>query len=173
LIAGRTGQEYNQRKNRKGAFWEDRYHATAVQDDAHLIKCINYIDLNMVRAGVVDHPAKWKQSGFNEIQNPRKRYGLINYDFLMKLLNFSDYDLLKAAHNQWVDSAIDQSSGKDPAWTKSIAVGDKLFIEKTKDLLGDKAKGRKKIASETGFELREEQALYGDFDLGNKFYWGV
>jgi putative transposase len=28
LIAGRTGQEYNQRKRRKGAFWEDRYHAT-------------------------------------------------------------------------------------------------------------------------------------------------
>jgi len=41
LIAGRTGQEYNQRKKRKGAFWEDRYHATAVQDDVHLIKCIN------------------------------------------------------------------------------------------------------------------------------------
>jgi hypothetical protein len=25
LIAGRTGQEYNQRKRRHGAFWEDRY----------------------------------------------------------------------------------------------------------------------------------------------------
>jgi putative transposase len=30
LIAGRTGQEYNQRKDRKGAYWEDRYHATAL-----------------------------------------------------------------------------------------------------------------------------------------------
>jgi REP element-mobilizing transposase RayT len=30
LVAGRTGQEYNQRKGRKGAYWEDRYHATAV-----------------------------------------------------------------------------------------------------------------------------------------------
>jgi len=26
LVAGRTGQEYNLRKNRKGAFREDRYH---------------------------------------------------------------------------------------------------------------------------------------------------
>ena len=26
LVAGRTGQECNQRKDRKGAFWEDRYH---------------------------------------------------------------------------------------------------------------------------------------------------
>jgi putative transposase len=29
LIAGRTAQEFNKRKNRQGAFWEDRYHATA------------------------------------------------------------------------------------------------------------------------------------------------
>jgi putative transposase len=34
LIAGRVGQEYNQRKGRRGAFWEDRYHATAVGSEA-------------------------------------------------------------------------------------------------------------------------------------------
>ena len=37
LIAGRTGQEYNQRKKRKGAFWEDRYHATAIETGEHLL----------------------------------------------------------------------------------------------------------------------------------------
>ena len=31
LTAGRTGQRYNSGKSRKGAFWEDRYHATAIQ----------------------------------------------------------------------------------------------------------------------------------------------
>ena len=31
LIAGRTAQAYNGRKDRHGAFWEDRYHATAVE----------------------------------------------------------------------------------------------------------------------------------------------
>ena len=36
LVAGRTGQEYNERKRRKGAFWEDRYHATAVENGRHL-----------------------------------------------------------------------------------------------------------------------------------------
>jgi putative transposase len=30
LIAGRTAREYNQRKNRKGAFWEDRYHQNII-----------------------------------------------------------------------------------------------------------------------------------------------
>ena len=57
LIAGRTGQQYNQRKRRHGAFWEDRYHATAIEADEHLYRCLVYIDLNMVRAGMVTHPA--------------------------------------------------------------------------------------------------------------------
>ena len=59
LAAGRTAQEYNQRKRRNGAYWEDRYHATAVQTDLHLIQCIVYMDLNMVRAVVDKHPYEW------------------------------------------------------------------------------------------------------------------
>ena len=93
LIAGRTGQEYNQRKNRKGAFLEDRYHATAIQSDKLLFQCICYINMNMVRAGVVKPPHEWAHSGYNEIQNPRRRYSLIDHKKLMKLLNFSEYEL--------------------------------------------------------------------------------
>src|SRR4030067_2774869 len=91
LIAGRTGQEYNQRKGRKGAFWEDRYHATAVEVDSHLIQCLVYVDLNMVRAGVVNHPSEWSFCGYNEIQNPRQRYSIIDHEGLMELLDISNH----------------------------------------------------------------------------------
>jgi len=87
LIAGRTGQEYNQRKSRKGAFWEDRYHATAIEGDDHLFRCMVYIDMNMVRTGTVSHPLEWEFCGYNEIQNPRKKYALINYKKLTELLH--------------------------------------------------------------------------------------
>ena len=43
LAAGRTAQQYNRRKLRQGAFWEDRYHATAIQSDAHLNRCITSV----------------------------------------------------------------------------------------------------------------------------------
>jgi putative transposase len=46
LVAGRSGQEYNDRKKRRGAFWQDRYHATAVEDGEHLLRCMVYLDLN-------------------------------------------------------------------------------------------------------------------------------
>jgi putative transposase len=78
-VAGKTGQEYNRRKKRKGAFWQDRYHATAIESGAHLRQCLVYVDLNMVRAGVVNHPAQWKWSGFNEIQSPKRRYRIIDH----------------------------------------------------------------------------------------------
>jgi REP element-mobilizing transposase RayT len=37
LIAGKTAQEFNKRKKRKGAFWDDRYHATAIESGEHFI----------------------------------------------------------------------------------------------------------------------------------------
>jgi len=80
LIAGRSAQEYNQRKKRKGAYWEDRYHATAVETGEHLLRCLVYIDLNMVRVGVVSHPSEWVFGGYNEIQSPRRKCVLINHE---------------------------------------------------------------------------------------------
>ena len=50
------------------------------------IKCITYIDLNMVRAAVVKHPHDRIHSGYKEIQSPRKRYGMIDFKNLMGLL---------------------------------------------------------------------------------------
>jgi REP element-mobilizing transposase RayT len=38
LIAGRTAQEYNQRRAMQGAFWEDRY--PAIEIDEHLVRCL-------------------------------------------------------------------------------------------------------------------------------------
>jgi len=90
LIAGRTGQEYNQRKKRKGAFWEDRYHATAVDVDEHLVRCLVYIDLNMVRSKVVKHPNEWSHGGYPEIVEPQQRCRFINRDLLQKLLDIDD-----------------------------------------------------------------------------------
>jgi hypothetical protein len=45
----------------------------------------------MVRAGVFDHPAEWIFSGYHEIQNPRERYRIIDFE---KLLSLLEYDSL-------------------------------------------------------------------------------
>jgi len=99
LVAGRTGQEFNQRKNRKGAFWEDRYHATAVENGDYLFRCLVYIDMNMVRSGIVEHPSQWPFCGYNEIQEPKRKNVLIDYEKLRASLGLESYDLVKSSRS--------------------------------------------------------------------------
>ena len=143
LIAGRTAQEYNQRKNRHGAFWEDRYHATAIQADEHLHRCLVYIDLNMVRAGVVSHPREWEYSGYFEIENPRKRYAIIDLRALTALCGFGDWGDFQRAHCEWLEQVgLNERSARDDRWSEAIAVGSLAFVETVKNELGSKAMHR-------------------------------
>lgn len=169
LIAGRTGQEFNKRKGRKGAYWEDRYHATAIEADNHLFQCLVYIDLNMVRAGVVEHPSEWEFCGYNEILAPRQRYALIDYNGLKSLLNFDSMDNLTATYRGWIEEALaGASSLRDRKWTESVAVGSEAFVTATKEALGVKGEGRAVIGGDESYELRELPGAYkGNFGHEN------
>jgi hypothetical protein len=164
LVAGRTGQEYNQRKDRKGAYWEDRYHATAVESGDHLARCMVYIDTNMVRAGKVSHPSQWSFSGYNEIQVPRRKNILINYDKLRSLFGVGSYEQLRRSHKGWVNEYLgDGKKDREEEWTGSIAVGNIPFVEKVKELLGFRAKGRKITKIKEGYQVREAPVRYNAF----------
>jgi len=45
---------------------EDGYHATAIETGEHLLRCLVYVDLNMVRTGIVSHPEQWSHGGCNK-----------------------------------------------------------------------------------------------------------
>ncbi len=124
LTAGRTGQEYNQRKKRQGVFWQDRYHATAVESGEHLLRCIVYIDLNMVRAGVAAHPSQWAWSGYNENQTPRRKCVLINYDMLAEQAGFNTYERFQTEHGKLVNQSLaDSEYICEKQWSESVAAG--------------------------------------------------
>jgi putative transposase len=163
LIAGRTAQEFNQRKKRKGAFWEDRYHATAVETNHHIISCLTYIDLNMVRAGAVAHPSQWESGGYAEIQEARQRYSIIDHRALMDLLGIPSIEALQRLHKAWVEEALGRAErAREGKWTESIAVGSKDFVESMKARLGIRAKGRRICGVKADSSLREPQNSYSD-----------
>jgi REP element-mobilizing transposase RayT len=180
LVAGQTAQEYNQRKNRKGAFWEDRYHATAVETGDHLRQCLIYIDLNMVRAGVVKHPSEWPFGGFHEIRQPRRKCRLIVHEHLLDLLGIATHEQLQEAHAHWIEEALARSRYyREDKWTSSIGVGSEEFVKKVKNDLGIRARGRKVVGETDDFVLREPGAPYDslfetekdDIGLDNDVYW--
>ncbi|AGF79257.1 transposase [Desulfocapsa sulfexigens DSM 10523] len=158
LVAGQVGQEYNRRKKRHGAYWEDRYHATAIENDTHLVKCLAYIDMNMVRTGVVGHPSEWNWSGYNEIQNQKQRYAIINYRLLTELLGLNSVVELKEMHANWVEDTLKADKQlRESKWTQSVAVGSQTFVEKIKNELGMRAIHRGIHKVDESFELRETQ----------------
>ena len=57
---------YNKKRGRKGTFWAERFKSVIVEKGETLINCLAYIDLNPVRAGLVDRPEEyhWSSLGY-------------------------------------------------------------------------------------------------------------
>ncbi len=166
LVAGRVAQEFNLRKGRKGAFWEDRYHATAVASDTHLARCLTYIDLNLLRAGTIQDPADWPESGYAEMMKTKQRYHLLDYEALGALLGVTDHRGLQLARRRWVEDAVRRKYlERESCWSESLAVGDEVFVAEVKAGLGFKGRHREVAKGGQGFVLREHEGDYGILPL--------
>ena len=59
-INGRFAEWYNKRYSRRGHFWGERFKSSNVLGGQYRRNCVLYIELNGVRAGLVDRPEKHK-----------------------------------------------------------------------------------------------------------------
>ena len=140
LVSARMAQAYNQRKQRKGAFWEDRYHATAIETGEHLARCLVYIDRNMVRAGAVKHPPDWLVSGYREIQSPP----IIDIPARHEALGLPQNSKVAPIHREWVEQALKEDQPqRDTRWSESLAVGSQAFVEGVQKRLGTRVHARR------------------------------
>lgn len=49
---------------RTGTLWEGRHKASPINSEEYLLICQRYIELNPVRAGMVDHPSEYRWSSY-------------------------------------------------------------------------------------------------------------
>jgi putative transposase len=61
-VGRRYVRYFNQRQGRTGTLWEGRYRSTLIQAERYLLACMVYIDLNPVRASMVQDPADYPWS---------------------------------------------------------------------------------------------------------------
>jgi REP-associated tyrosine transposase len=65
-----VGRHYVPYMNRKyartGTLWEGRFKATIIETSTYLLSCYRYIELNPVRAGMVQHPGEYPWSSFRK-----------------------------------------------------------------------------------------------------------
>ena len=134
---GRFAEEYNRRKGRRGAFWSDRYHVTMIGGREHFWACTRYIDLNMVRAGVVKHPGEWDWTAWHEIIGNRKRYRLLDREALLDRCEGGTLLDLQENHRKATEAALGRRSTlkREPYWTEAVAVGSQSFVASIEQVL--------------------------------------
>lgn len=161
-LEGDFAQAYNIRKKRSGAFWQDRYHATLVDGNEHLWRCLRYIDLNMVRAGVVRHPEEWEWCGYRELLGIRKRYCLLDEDRLSEALGDGvDLERLRRMHGENVMAALVAGEmRREGMWTENVAVGSREFVETVKETLKNHRRREIAEADENGSWVLREHTDY-------------
>ena len=139
-----------------------------------------YIDLNMVRAGVVTHPEQWPDCGYREILHPKARGRMIDQEQLTCLVGASSRAALQEVCRQGVDASLERKLlGRQSHWTESIAVGCPQYVEALQKQLGIKARGREARPIEGGCQLRETETVYqgllgsekGGLSLENTLFW--
>ncbi len=139
-VHGEIGQHYNIARRREGSFWSNRFHATWVQRGVHLRRCLFYIDMNMVRAGMVDHPAEWVHSSAHELASSRRRYRIVARARLLERLEVENW----AAYRRWYDASLAEIlarqlfAERQPFWSQSVAVGDAGWVGSAASMSGMK-----------------------------------
>jgi len=63
-LGQRYVQYFNRTYRRSGTLWEGRYRSCLTQAEDYLLACQRYIELNPVRAGMVEHPAEYRWSSY-------------------------------------------------------------------------------------------------------------
>ena len=78
---------YNRRHHRRGYFWGDRFKSVIVENGETLINCLAYIDLNPLRAGLVERPEqyRWNSLGYHVQTNNQDDF--LSTDFGLKEFN--------------------------------------------------------------------------------------
>jgi len=130
-LEGEFAEWYNLRKRRRGAFWSDRYHCTLVDGGDYAWNCMKYIDLNMVRARVVDHPSEWGWCGYDELVGARQRYRLLDLDCVLERLGRMSRETFIQEYRRAVRASLREGKlEREALWTESIAVGSEEFTKR-------------------------------------------
>ena len=165
LLMKSLGQRYVQYVNRayrrSGTLWEGRFRSCLVQEENYLLGCQRYIELNPVRANMVEHPAEYRWSSYranaqgetNALVKPHSLYAALGSDDLARQTSYRElfrYELEVGM----VDKIRLATNG-------NFALGNEGFAAQVAAIIGRRVvpghsgRPRKKIEPESGELLLE------------------
>lgn len=132
----------NHTYQRSGGLWQGRYKASFIQSDRYLLSCMRYVELNPVRADMVQAPGEYRWSSY-------RANALAEEDPLVS--PHQEYLALGSTSTERSEAyrALFISESADPSWSlirtatqQGVVVGDNRFTEQIELRLGHKVQPR-------------------------------
>ena len=121
-----------------GSIWEGRYKASLVQDETYLLTCMRYIELNPVRANMVNSPVQYRWSSFHHNGQGRVDDLVVPHSLYLSLGETAASR--QSAYNALFKGHIEDIELNDirKAWQTGTPLGNDYFRQKVESKLGCK-----------------------------------
>jgi putative transposase len=140
LLMKNLGQRYvqyiNRTYQRSGTLWEGRFRSCLTQTEDYVLSCYRYIELNPVRANMVNHPREYSWSSYRTNAEGKKSDILVPHE---QYLDLDSKDLVRRkAYRALFKSHIDQPADNEirMATNGNIVLGNTRFQEQIEQALG-------------------------------------
>lgn len=134
------GQRYVQYVNRtyrrSGTLWEGRFRSCILQDEAYVLACYRYIELNPVRACMVEHPAEYRWSSYRANAQGEAAKGLQPQALYLALGN--NEEVRRMAYRELYRHELEPGLVDEirQATNGNFALGDQRFVVEVERMLG-------------------------------------
>ena len=163
-IGRRYVQYINRSYHRTGSLWEGRFKSSLVQAEEYLLTCMRYIELNPVRANMVNDPVqyRWSSYRYNSLGQADERIA----PHPLYLTLGKDDGIRQAAYRALFRSELDDAALADIrlALMQGQPLGSERFSEMTCAAVGVRRAQRKPgrpIVKRDQSEQVDEQADFG------------
>ena len=141
-LAGRQTRYANRLEGRRGTLWESRYKSSAIQTDKYLLACCRYVELNPVRARMVDGPEKYRWSSYRSRMGEGKEAWLDSDPCFLALGNSQEERSRR--YKEFVADAVPAGEWQliREAVQRGQLTGDNRFIDKVEQIVGRRIERR-------------------------------
>ncbi len=145
MSLGRRYVQYiNKTYRRTGTLWDSRYKSSLVHADDYLLLCQRYIELNPVRAGMVDDPALYRWSSYRANGLGQADVLLTPHDVYLAL--GADAEARQALYRSLFRSELEQEALADIrlALNQGQPLGSGRFLDQVERMVGRRCEVRQR-----------------------------
>ena len=110
-----------------GHFFQDRFKSCLIQNGTYLLECGRYIELNPVKAGIVDSPEKYEWSSY------RHYSGVHKFEFLElspEYLGLGEHEAdIQKAYKAYVDEGFDEKRDEERYFRQGYYGSDQFGVK--------------------------------------------